>query len=216
MFSDARRYRALRQALVLDANNHFEGYTNSDGVELMAGKRPRPSTYCTPPRLLTVAPTPHAPQDDGLPDCRLIRRARHVVRHRNRLWRAAVPPNPLPAVSCCAARPGLPGDDDGVRSLTPQDNRRGHRSVRRIDLWQRLRLRMSTVFCHLSQSARPFALRLQQQHGLGTRLQLPTERQREDGFQLLARDWFNDRDARDSIERWWPRYHGPPIVYAFT
>ena len=113
MFSDARRYRALRQALVLDANNHFEGYTNSDGVGLMAGKRPRPSTYCTPPRLLTVAPTPHAPQDDGLPDCRLIRRARHVVRHRNRLWRAAVPPNPLPAVSCCAARPGLPGDDDG-------------------------------------------------------------------------------------------------------
>ena len=103
-----------------------------------------------------------------------------------------------------------------ARSLTPQDNRRGHRSVRRIDLWQRLRLRMSTVFCHLSQSARPFALRLQQQHGLGTRLQLPTQRQREDGFQLLARDWFNDRDARDSIERWWPRYHGPPIVYAFT
>ena len=42
MFSDARRYRALRQALVLDANNHFEGYTNSDGVEFDGGQAPAP------------------------------------------------------------------------------------------------------------------------------------------------------------------------------
>jgi hypothetical protein len=38
MFGDIVRAKALRQCLVLDGDNHFEGYTNSDGVNFDGGQ----------------------------------------------------------------------------------------------------------------------------------------------------------------------------------
>ena len=46
MFADAVALGELRKSmLVLDANNHFEGYTNSDGVEFDGGSA-KPSLLC--------------------------------------------------------------------------------------------------------------------------------------------------------------------------